>query len=281
MHRTSSRRPDPTPRARHWRWLVLVALCCGWALSACAGGSGSSGFDAVTAENKAIDRALESQACEVNDGLTICASGAGTPLPSDTPTPPPPSATPTPSAVATATATQSSPAVTATASPTGSPAFRSPTPTSSLPPPSATPTATGTTRRSDSPTPTATPIPAQPSVDINIGTADTLPCQQAGPQQPCVFTLTFVPRGAPAAAAYRAAVRTRNPNRAWMIVPVSNNSAAIAVDPAATGTQYQIAVLLFLHEPGFVPDEVELLADTGADFAFVTPPLTAEQIGVP
>ena len=280
MHRTINRRPDPTPRHRRWRLLLLVALCCGWALSACAGGSGSSGFDLAKAENNAIDRALESQGCEVNDGLTICASGAAIPPPSDTPTLPLPSVTATPTALATATATVSFPAVTETPSPTGSPApFRSPTPTTTLPPPSATPTATGTTRRTNSPTPTA--IPAQPSVDINIGATDTIPCQQAGPLQPCVFVLTFQPHGAPAGAAYWVAVRTKNPNRNWLVSPVINNSAAIAVDPAAADTRYQIAVLLFVHEPAFVPSEVELLSETGADFAFVTPLLAAEEIGAP
>jgi hypothetical protein len=284
MPRTNPRHPDPT--RRRWRQRWLAALLCGWALSACAGGSGSSGFDAVTAENRAIDQALASQGCETNDGLTICASGAATPTPSGTPTLPPATATamstatssrpPTP--LASPTTTQSLPSLTATPSPTGSPVPPSPTRTTT---PSPTATATGTTRVADTPTPTATPIPAQPSVDIDIGANDTLPCVESGPRQPCIVTLTFAPRGAPAAAAYRVAVRTRHPDRAWTIVPVTGNSASIPVDPTATDTRYQVAILLFVQDPGFVPDQVELLSDTGADFAFVTPLLTAEQIGIP
>ena len=80
----------------------------------------------------------------------------------------------------------------------------------------------------------------------------------------------------PPGAAYRVAVRTRNPDGPWLIVPVADASAAIAVDPSRSGRDYQIAVLVFLQEPGFVPEQVELLADTGADLAFVTPVLSAE-----
>jgi hypothetical protein len=59
-------------------------------------------------------------------------------------------------------------------------------------------------------------------------------------------------------------------------LPATDNSASIAVNPTPAGRRYQIAVLLFLRDPGFVPDRVNLLADTGADFAFVTPLLTPE-----
>ena len=69
-------------------------------------------------------------------------------------------------------------------------------------------------------------------------------------------------------------MRSRNPNSAWSILPVTDNSASIAVDPTPASRRYQIAVLLFAQDPGFVPDRVDLLGDTGADFAFVTPLLT-------
>lgn len=268
------RRPDSLLHRRRGRLAWLVALCCAVALSACAGGSGSSGFDNVTAENDAINRALDSQGCEVNEGLTICASGP-TPTPSPTPTLPPPSPTATPTT--TATPTRSFPALTATPSPTGNPGpTGSPTPTTTQPPPSATATTTGTIPPTSTPTPT--PIPAQPGVDINIGANNTIPCRQTGPGTPCIFVLTFQPRGAPASAAYRVAVRTQNPPSAWRVSPVTDNSAPIEVNTTRPGLRYQIAVLLFVQEPAFVPDRVDLLADTGADFAFVTPLLTPERI---
>ena len=76
MNRSSSRRTDTTRRIRPL-WLGLLALLCGWAFMACAGGSGSSGFDlALKAENDAIDRALGADDCQVNDGLTIYLSPA-------------------------------------------------------------------------------------------------------------------------------------------------------------------------------------------------------------
>lgn len=273
MQRTLSRPIDTTPPRAGWRWASLVALCC--ALSACAGGSGSSGFDLLKAENAAIDRALASQGCEVNDGLTICPSGGGAPSPTDTVTATPTATgTPRPSGSATATTTLPRPTLSLTASPTGSPPPpSSPTPTTTLPAPS---TPTGTPPPLPSQTPTATSIPLGPSVDTNIGSSDVIPCQQSDPQGPCTFVFTFQPQAAPADAAYRVAVRTRNPDGAWLVLPVTDHSAVIAVDPS--GHDYQLAVLLFLQEPGFVPDEIELLADTRADFAFVTPVLRAERL---
>lgn len=252
MHRTMSRRTDTTRPQPGLRWAWLVALCC--VLSACAGGSGSSGFDALAVENAAIDRALQSQGCETNEGLRICAS---TGEPSDTATP-----------------TQTLPRFTLTPSPTGSPApTGSPTPTTT-PPLASTPT--DTPRGFGTPTPTATPIPLGPSVGTNIGSSDRIPCQQTDTQAPCIFMLTFQPQGLPPGAAYRVAVRTRNPDGPWLIVPVTDDSAAIALDPSRSGGDYQIAVLVFPEEPGFVPEEVELLADSGAYLAFITPVLSAE-----
>src|SRR5215510_5740403 len=79
MHRTISGRTDTTRRGPALvTW--LAALACAVLLAACAGGSGSSGFDAaLKAENDAIDRAIESETCEVENGLTICASNTAPP----------------------------------------------------------------------------------------------------------------------------------------------------------------------------------------------------------
>jgi len=72
------------------------------------------------------------------------------------------------------------------------------------------------------------------------------------------------------------AVRARDPDGPWIISPAPGNSAPLTVDPA--GPDYQIAVLVFLEAPDFVPAEVDLLADSGADFAFVTLPLSPETL---
>jgi hypothetical protein len=73
---------------------------------------------------------------------------------------------------------------------------------------------------------------------------------------------------------YWVAVRTRDPDSAWLLIPATDNSAAIAVNPAPSARRYQIAVLLFEGDPGPLPSRVVVLADTGADFAFVTALLT-------
>lgn len=321
MYRTTSRRPDLPPSPSTWR-LCLIALCVGLSVQACAGGSGSSGFDAV-AENNAINQALGSHGCEMNDGLTICASGGTTPTPAVTSTLPlptrtvtstptssrSPSQTPTPTTTLPPpppTATTARATVTRSPTPTGSPGpSQAPTSTTTLPPStftvpatatgtptetaSLTPTATttqpphtltATTTQTEGPsfTPTPTATPAQPSIDTNLDASDTLPCRQDGSGQPCIFVLTFQPHAVLADTAYRVAVRTRNPDSTWLIVPVTDDSASIVVKSTPSGRRYQIAVLLFLQDPGFVPDRVNLLADTGADFAFVTPLLTPEPL---
>jgi len=244
MHGTSGV-STTSARVRGRGWAALLAALCCVALAAC-GGSGSSGFDAIAAENAAIDRALSDDGCEIEGGLTICAAQG-------IPTPPtaPPSASPTLSPAAPATPTRTPEA---------------------LPSASATRTAPGLTRTpTPSPTPTATLVPAQPGVDIDVDAGDITSCAQVDPSQPCVLRLTFAPIDAPPDAVYRAAARTRDPDSAWAVLPVSGNDAVIPVP--ADASVMQVAVLLFLAPPGFVADEVMLLADSGADFAFVTAPL--------
>ena len=318
MRGTMSRRIQLTPFQSRARWLWLMALWC--LLSACAGGSGSSGFDAVLAENRAINKALDTDGCEVVEGLTICAAGGATPSPIDTATAAPaaPTQTPVPTQAATSTATLTSPtegptqgAFTATASvdttttPTGTagplgtttetttplPSAPTPTPTTTktqaartatatpsqteaLPSFTATPSAQSTA--SDSPTPTATPIPGRATVDTDIGASDTVPCQPGGSAGTCTFVFTFRPVGLPSTAVYRVAVRSRTPDGEWQIFAAPGNSVTLQLNTSNPSTEYQIAVLAFLQDPGFVPATVLLLGDTGADFAFVTPPLRPE-----
>jgi hypothetical protein len=79
----------------------------------------------------------------------------------------------------------------------------------------------------------------------------------------------------PSSAFYRVALRTRNPQGNWSVVEAPGNRAEIAVQNNSPSDQYQFAVLMFLSDPGFVPNSVVLLSDTGADTAFVTPIVTA------
>jgi hypothetical protein len=242
---TETRRRVSSPLA------CALVLACALLLAACSGGSGSSGFDAA-AENAAIARALQSQGCQTIEGLTICASGSATPTPLSTPTGTPAAhftLTPSPSATPGGVLT-----------PTTTPHFASPSPTTTLVLPNPTTT------------PTATPVPSQPSVVIDVGPNNTLPCRRTLPGAPCVAVVTFHPIGAPADAAYRVAVRTVSQPNTWTVVPVTDNSAAVEVNPSSPA--YQLAVLLFLSEPGPIPVHITLLSQSGADFAFVTPALT-------
>jgi hypothetical protein len=66
-------------------------------------------------------------------------------------------------------------------------------------------------------------------------------------------------------------VRSRNPDGNWQVLAAPGNSVVLELNASDPNSEYQIAVLAFLQDPGAVPDTVELLGDTGADFAFVTP----------
>lgn len=211
-------------RAAAWRWLLLAL--CGVLLVGC-GGSGSSGFDIAAAENAAIDEALAGGTCVVEQGLSICASGAV-----ETPASPTPTATPP----------TNEPGATATRTPSGRP----------------------------SATPTATVAPAQPAVDVALDPADVAACASADAAQACTVRLVFVPMAVPGGAAYRAAVRPRDPNGPWRIMTVTDNQVQITVPPEVV--TLQTAILVYASDPGPVPAELAVLSESGADFAFVTPP---------
>jgi hypothetical protein len=238
MDRTMGGPAAAPRRTPAWRW--LIAALCAAVLAGC-GGSGSSGFDGVAAENTAIDHALDTNGCVTERGLTICASGELTPT------------VPTPEPSPTATVNSN-----ATATPTGTPAFASPTP---------------------SPSPTATRPASQPGVDVQPDTADVANCLAAPDNQTCTLRVVFVPIAAPVDAAYRAAVRQRQPDSSWRILPVTGNEVEIVIGPDVAVVQ--TAILLYEREPGPVPTAVEVLSDSGADFAFVTAPVVVRSSGSP
>lgn len=225
----------------------LIGLSLALLLAGC-GGSGSSGFDALAAENDAIDRALEGQ-CTVENGLTICPSTDGMPAPSASPTPTgtpvaDPSVTTTPAAMASRTATI---AITAT-----------PTPTANR-----TATTTQTT-------------PGRPVVEVDIDSSDIASCDAVDVSQPCIVTVTFSTANTPVSAVYRAASRARDPDSVWTLHPDTGYQAFIVVPPEVA--TLQVAILVFDGDPGPLPEEIELLSDSGAEQAFVTAPVAVRAV---
>jgi hypothetical protein len=241
--------------ARRYFWLFGMLLF----VAACSG-SGSSGFDNLPGtENAAIEQALTEQRCVESRGLTICPAEQSQPF---APTP-----TPTETPTVRATAIESPPLA---ASPTHTP------------PPVSTPTITST--RPPTPTPSAVIPPPSPAVLIGTGLDASTPltCVDLGPAGGCLFTVSFVAVGFPAGAEFHVAVRPVEPDGSWGITGEAITStpsapefdASLSVNAPRTGSQpaarLQIAVLVFLAPPQTVAPEVQELADTGADFAFVT-----------
>jgi hypothetical protein len=291
--------PSRSRRRAAWPCALALALLV---LVGC-GGSGSSGFDAVALENDAIDRALETSECQVNEGLRICVAG-GTPLvptptgtPADTPTrrrTAPPTTSPahgtptsTPDFGTTGTPT-STPDVSTTATP--GPSDHSPTP----PATTATPTATISDipiNPSSTPTltPTPTALPSEPHIATNLDDESGLPCAAApSPEQPsCSFVFEFAPHGFPPGSTFRVAVRTVEPPTEWVILGeptnVGTEDAPYYVQDLEFRTSdpnriYQVAVLTYLAPPSAVAEAVDRLAESDADFAFVTPSLSAAEL---
>jgi hypothetical protein len=241
-------------QVRRYNWLVALFLAMGFC--ACAGGSGSSGFDNFpSSENAAIDQALSEQECVLFHGLSICpadTTGAATPLPSPSPAP-----TTTPTSVVLNPQPTASPTAARTRGGTASP--------------TATPTATPPAHR-----------PQTPAVDTGINDG-VIPCAPVDTGSTCLFVIPFAPEGFPLGTLFRVAVRTGNPPGLWTIgsdaTPNGSPSApsfdaAVAIDAAplqSTGAaEVQVAVLAFVNPPSTVPNAVANLGDSGADYAFVT-----------
>jgi hypothetical protein len=232
-------------------WLAVLCLT---ALVGCAGGSGSSGFDAI--ENAAIDQALDEQRCVESGGLVICpadtAVSAPTPLATATPTP---TASPTTAAPATDTPPIATPATEAARTAT-------PTPTS--------------TRLSQA---TVTATPAGVRIDVGLDTAGPVDCMVVDGS--CEFSFAFTAVGFPPVTSFLVAARPAAPENQWEIsVPVPADqegdrsfNALIAVP--ATGAEetilVQVAVLAQSGPFDSVPASVDSLGETSAEFAFVTP----------
>jgi hypothetical protein len=192
---------DPSSRLGAGALASLLALA-----AACAGGSGSSGFD-LRLENRAIDAVLDDGTCVDLDGFIICAAD-GEGFGGTTPTPEGPD-----------------------------------------------------------------------NVATNLDPANQTPCGPALPSPDTDLMLCFTPSGFSTTAVFLVARRTVDPNGSWHLLPAPTGSGdpadrTFAVDvpipPAdAAGAGVQIAVLVFFDDPGPLPERVNSLGATGADFAFV------------
>jgi hypothetical protein len=247
---------------QRYLWLMAVALM--GMLAGCLGGSGSSGFDIT--EDVAIQEALDEQACQDFDGLLICPAESGiTIAPSATPTPTFTPLPPTPTDV-------TPPVMDTPTLPNGTPAEHT-----------TTPTATERAVATQTPVPATTPPPMQ--VETNVDASSDITCRGGG--SACTFTFVFVATGFPPDAIYRTAFR-EGPDQPWTLsqpteAADSQPDQASFVDnvqlepasnaPSGSEPTVQFAVLVFLSDPGELPSSVTSLSDTGANFAYVLPPV--------
>jgi len=141
-------------------------------------------------------------------------------------------------------------------------------------------------------TPTQPPLARLPRVDTGIGTATAIACMQAASDAGCSFTLPFAPAGFPSGAVFRVAVRvnetgfwTIGPALASSTMPMTSFDAPVSVGAPANvspgSVSVQLAVLVFLKPVSAVPAQVDVLAATGADYAFVTTTLTLQPLRAP
>ncbi len=265
---------------QHSAAAVALALLA----AACAGGSGSSGF---LSEAAVIQSVLDEGRCMDLDGIEICPAGAAVAMPTQAP----PSITPTPTLAVPPTPTDTPPlsAETPTPAETAAPTdSRTPAP-SATPPPSTTPLPSATAIDSPpaTPTPTATTVPGT-GIDVALAPELSNDCGPAQTASPCLI-VQLLPRGFPPGAAFYLATRAVDSEGVWQIVPTMLDGdvpAAGAFDGViplpsegqagndGSAAQLQIVVLAFFTDPGFLPDTVERLSDTGADLAFALEPVS-------
>lgn len=246
---------------------AVLAAALAALLAACAGGSGSSGF---LTEAAVIQSVLDEMQCMDLDGLEICPAGiAPTPLPTKTPIA---------QATATATPTDTLAAPQMTATPEGTPD------------PFATATAAATetpvealTPSPPSPTPTATSVPGT-GIDVVGPPNVSLEC--ATGSSPCLLVMLQA-HGFPGGSVFYLASRYADSDGAWQLTPTQSQSdapaagnfdAQVPLPPDANAgndgpAPLQLIALVYYGDPGFVPDTVPRLADSGADQAYALPPV--------
>lgn len=189
--------------------LALLVLGAATWLSACAGGSGSSGFDINAAsEAVTIQRVLDDGECRERNRLTICrADEGGTPIPAT----PQPGSSPTPSAA--------------------------------------------------------------PRVDTQLDSSAALACVPLADAGSCRLTVRFTTAGFAPGSTFHIAARSTEEGAAWSIhttAEAGNDERSALVQVPLQGLEIQIAILVFAGTPSSVPSTIRELADSGADFAYVT-----------
>lgn len=126
-------------------------------------------------------------------------------------------------------------------------------------------------------------------VDTSFDHAGSVSCGQRSPGGPCNFMLRFAPVGFPPGTIFRVAARRTEPEGPWEIGTEAPNANPFG-DPSFDGevdldvpsgapsaeVSVQFAVLAFIEPPASLPTEVDHLLDSGAEYAFVTGPVTAE-----
>jgi hypothetical protein len=150
------------------------------------------------------------------------------------------------------------------------------TPTSSTSP-TPTPTADLPSPTPATATPTATVVP---HVDTGIGQDVSVPCVPDGGEATCTVTFTFTPQGFPVGTTYHVVSRRVSPDSLWALAPESSADGEqpttfqamvpFQLLPAGMPYRAQFAVLVFAAPPQPLPGEIAALADTGAEYAFVT-----------
>jgi len=121
----------------------------------------------------------------------------------------------------------------------------------------------------------------QVEVDVPLGEANSLSCASANGGAVCTVPLSFTTMGFPPGASFRVATRQVNPDGVWTIAapPVPSGDAAEAelttsLDLPVGAGAVQLAILVFV-DSGHIPgSSIATLAQSGADFAFVTPPVS-------
>ena len=133
-------------------------------------------------------------------------------------------------------------------------------------------------------------LPDSARIDTGVAGSEALACLPSDAAAGCDLVVPFAPQGFPAGAEFRVAVRDPDDGAQWHIGAEAERNgspdapsfdATVPLGPsegqASPPANVQLVILVFLEPPPVVPTAVELLADSGADFAFVTPefPLTA------
>jgi hypothetical protein len=148
--------------------------------------------------------------------------------------------------------------------------------------------ATPTPPMNPTPSPTATAIPVQ-RVDTGLANGTSIPCTRVRPGDPCQLTFTFQALGFGGAPAFRVASQLRPPGTVWEVAPPPRRDfisdppryesvVNLAVPVDARQQQVRFAVLVLEFPEMAVPDHLAVLADSGAQFAFVTADLALEVI---